>query len=76
MSENLPLLPNTDRAGLPDLFDQKKHIVYPAGGSAFSSSDTLKNVYFILSGKIKISQVNPETSKEQTLYLLSRGGHL
>ncbi len=73
VAENPLLLQNIDRAGLPDLFDHKKHIVYPAGGSAFSSSDTLKNVYFILSGKIKISQVNPETSKEQTLYLLSRG---
>ena len=67
------LVQNPERAGLPDYFEHKKQIVYPAGMSAFSSSDTVKNFYFILSGKIKISQINPETSKEQTLYLLGRG---
>lgn len=67
------LLQNLGKAELPDLLEHKKHIVYPAGMSAFSSSDTVKYFYFILSGKIKISQINPETSKEQTLYLLTRG---
>lgn len=73
VAESPQLIQNLERGNLPDLFEQKRHIVYPAGMSAFCSSDTTKNFYFILSGKIKISQVNPETSKEQTLYLLSRG---
>lgn len=73
VTDSRQLTRNLEKAGLPDFFEHKKHIVYPAGSSVFGSSDTLKNFYFILSGKIKISQINPETSKEQTLYLLSRG---
>ena len=38
-----------------------------------SDFDTSRFFYFILRGKIKISQINFETSKEQVLYLLSSG---
>ncbi len=40
---------------------------------AFNSDDTLKYFYFVLEGRIKISQINFETSKEQTLSILTRG---
>lgn len=64
---------NPVAAGLPDLVTQKRHIVYKRGEPAFDSGDTLHYFYFILGGKIKISQINPETSKEQTINLLTRG---
>ena len=49
---------------------EKKHLYLEKGEADF---DTNKFFYFILSGKIKISQINFETSKEQILYLLSAG---
>jgi len=72
-TDQQPMLPDTDKSQLPELIEHKKHIVYPAGATAFTSDETLHSFYFVLSGKIKISQVNPETGKEQTLNLLSRG---
>jgi CRP/FNR family cyclic AMP-dependent transcriptional regulator len=58
---------------LPSLIPQKKSITFKKGDSAFTSFDTLDNFYFILDGKIKISQINPENAKEQTINILTRG---
>lgn len=55
------------------LTSQKKEITVEVGEIPFTLDDTQKFFYFILSGKIKISQVNTETSKEQTTHLLTRG---
>jgi len=64
---------NVIASGLPDLFTKKRHIVYEKGMTAFTSDDTFHFFYFVVRGKIKISQINPETSKEQTINLLTRG---
>jgi len=58
---------------LPELISQKQHVIYEKGAPAFDGEDTQRFFYFIIRGKIKISQINPETSKEQTLMLLTRG---
>lgn len=58
---------------LPQLVSKKKHIVIHAGEIAFTSDETLRYFYFVMRGKIKISQINPESSKEQITHLLSRG---
>jgi CRP-like cAMP-binding protein len=42
--------------------------VYP-----FSSDDSLEWFYVIVSGKIKVYDINFETNREQTLYMLVRG---
>jgi len=52
------------------LVEKKEHLFLEKGESNF---DTDRFFYFILSGKIKISQINFETSKEQILYLLGSG---
>lgn len=57
----------------PQLFEQKREIIVEKGESPFTFIDTQKYFYFILSGKIKISQINTDTSKEQTIQLLTRG---
>ena len=57
----------------PQLFSQKREITIEKGESPFTFIDTQKYFYFILSGKIKISQINTDTSKEQTTHLLTRG---
>ena len=58
---------------LPDLVSKKKLIKYEQGDMAFDSHDTMKYFYFIMGGKIKISQINPDTAKEQTISILTRG---
>ena len=68
--------PSADRretGHLPDMISAKKHIVYAKGAHAFDSCDTLNCFYFIIRGKIKISQINPVTSREQIVNLLSGG---
>jgi len=54
---------------LPMINRQKRRHFKKSQGSF----NTQRFFYFILWGKIKISQINFETSKEQTLYLLSSG---
>lgn len=48
----------------------RRHLVFEKGEWGF---DTGKYFYFIMSGKVKISQINMESGKEQTLYLLTSG---
>lgn len=58
---------------VPSLFTEQKKIFVEKGDTPFTSQDTMKYFYFILKGKIKISQINEITAKEQTLQLLTRG---
>ncbi|MCW8837334.1 MAG: Crp/Fnr family transcriptional regulator [Thiovulaceae bacterium] len=67
VSENEPILQ------LPSLVSNKKIITYKQGSMAFDSNDTMEYFYFIMSGKIKISQINPQNAKEQTIKILTRG---
>lgn len=52
--------------------DQQK-IYFKKGEDAFNNVDTQKYFYFIIKGKVKIYQIDFNSSKEQILYLLSRG---
>lgn len=54
----------------------QRELTLEVGESVSSALDIEKYFYFIIDGKLKISQVNFETSKEQTLYLLTRGDML
>lgn len=72
-SEHLLITDPVSSLNLPNLVTKKKTITFSPGETAFNSEDTLQHFYFILNGKIKISQLNPETAKEQTINLLSRG---
>jgi CRP-like cAMP-binding protein len=53
--------------------DAQKHLHLEAGANLSALLDTQNYFYFIVEGKVKLSQINFETSKEQTLYLLTRG---
>ncbi len=72
-SEPLLITDTTPALSLPNLLTRKKTIFYSTGQEAFTSDDTLNYFYFIMRGKIKISQLNPHTGKEQTIQLLTRG---
>lgn len=51
----------------------RKDLYFKKGEDPLSSANTLKYFYFVMSGKIKIYDIDFETSKEQTLYMLSHG---
>jgi CRP/FNR family transcriptional regulator, cyclic AMP receptor protein len=67
------ILQELDKVASSAAIIKRRHLTYEKGQSAFDSVDTEEYFYFIMEGKIKISQINLETGKEQTLYLLSRG---
>ncbi len=68
--ENQPILKQINEVTHVPVIQRQKRLLVEKGESNF---DTERFFYFILSGKIKISQINFETSKEQILYLLSGG---
>jgi len=51
----------------------KKDLYFTKGDNPLSFIDTEKYFYFIMSGKIKVFQIDFESSKELTLYMLSYG---
>jgi CRP-like cAMP-binding protein len=58
---------------LPLLSKNQKNVYFKKGEDPLNNAQTDKYFYFIMSGKIKIYQIDFQTSKEQTLYMLSRG---
>ena len=68
--ENQPILKQVNQVTNVPIIQRQKRLFVEKGESDF---DTERFFYFILSGKIKISQINFETSKEQILYLLGSG---
>ena len=57
----------------PLIVKNSKDLYFKKGEDPLSSGDTLHYFYFIMSGKIKIYDIEFATSKEQTLYMLSHG---
>ncbi len=68
--ENQPILKELHQTTKVPIIKRQRHLHLQKGESDF---DTEHFFYFILNGKIKISQINFETSKEQILYMLSSG---
>lgn len=58
---------------VPELLPRKRTLVLEAGRTPFDSDLTKEYFYFILSGKVKISQINLSNAREQTIKLLTRG---
>lgn len=57
----------------PLVVKNKKDLYFKKGENPLASTDTLEYFYFVMSGKIKIYDIDFESSKEQTLYMLSYG---
>ncbi len=55
------------------IVSNRKDLYFKKGDDPLSYADTLNYFYFIMSGKIKIYQVDLYSAKEQTLYMLSYG---
>ena len=58
---------------IEDINRYGKIVEYYKNMPAMSYDDTMKYFYFIIEGRIKVFQYNFETSKEQTIKILSRG---
>ncbi len=50
-----------------------KLIHFKKGEYVFNSEDATKNFYILLSGKVKIYQINLDNAKEQTIFILTMG---
>jgi len=57
----------------PLIIKNQKELFFDKGDDPLSSENTLKYFYFIMDGKIKIYDIDFNTSKEQTLYMLTYG---
>jgi CRP-like cAMP-binding protein len=57
----------------PVALSHKRDLYFKKGEDPLAHTNTLKYFYFIMDGKIKIYDIDFETSKELTLYMLSRG---
>ncbi|MRI57983.1 MAG: cyclic nucleotide-binding protein [Epsilonproteobacteria bacterium] len=70
---NIELFSAVPKFIIDDINRYGKIVQYYKNMPAMSSDDTLKYFYFIIEGRIKVYQFNFETSKEQTIKILSRG---
>lgn len=70
----MQLQPNlTDTKALVQILGAHTTRTVPKGEVPFTPDETLRYFYFIADGRIKISQIHPQTAKEQTLQILARG---
>jgi CRP/FNR family transcriptional regulator, cyclic AMP receptor protein len=74
--ENQQLIINELASKALPSVDTKRHRILEAGDNLNSILDMKNYFYFIIEGKLKISQLHFESGKEQTLYLLTRGDML
>jgi CRP-like cAMP-binding protein len=74
INQNQYLGPLEAFGGLRAEFNKYADIIkFSKSDYPFSSDDSLEWFYVIVSGKIKVYDINFETNREQTLYLLVRG---
>ncbi len=52
---------------------RQKDLYFEKGEDPLNSTDTQNYFYFVMQGKVKIFQVDPDSGREQILYLLSSG---
>ena len=57
----------------PLVVKNKKDLYFKKGEDPLASTNTLEYFYFVMGGKIKIYDIDLQSSKEQTLYMLSYG---
>lgn len=64
---------NIDENLKQEIIKHASLVSFEKGDSTFDYDDTLEYFYVIMDGKIKISQINLNNSKEQTIYMLGKG---
>jgi CRP-like cAMP-binding protein len=70
---NIELFSSVPPKIIDDINRFGKIVTFYKNMPAMTSDETLRYFYFIIEGRIKVYQFNFETSKEQTIKILSRG---
>ncbi len=79
MNTDIEITPTSQQLILKEMqgsslsIQNQKDLYFKKGDDPLSYIDTTRYFYFVMSGKIKIFEVDLLTAKEQTLYLLSYG---
>ncbi|WP_200762971.1 Crp/Fnr family transcriptional regulator [Nitrosophilus alvini] len=70
---NIELFSSVPTKIIDDINRFGKIVIYHKNMPAMTSDETSRYFYFVIKGRIKVYQFNFETSKEQTIKILSRG---
>ena len=73
MKFNPDTFPNIDEGLKHEMVQYASVIPFEKGDTLFEYDNTLEYFFVIIDGKVKIYQMNLENSKEQTIYMLSKG---
>ncbi len=68
-----PLFKNIGEKKLTEMLASFHHETWTKNSPAMSSQETLHRFYVIISGRMKVSRINPDTGRELTIFLLSPG---
>ncbi len=68
-----PLFKNIEEKRLTEMLASFHHETWKKNLPAMTSRETLHRFYVIISGRMKVSQINPDTGRELTIFLLSPG---
>ncbi|NPA81297.1 MAG: Crp/Fnr family transcriptional regulator [Epsilonproteobacteria bacterium] len=71
--EDLPIFELVDKDAIDELKRYGKIKSFFKGSVPLTSEDTIKYFYIILEGRLKVSEINMDTSKEQTINILVAG---
>lgn len=71
--ENLPIFSNMHKTFFATIKKDGRIKEFIKGSYPIGPEDTLKYFYIILEGRLKISQINLQNAKEQTIQILSTG---
>jgi len=72
-TKSLELLRNTTQIFEDEFYKYAKPMEFEKGASPFFPDELLEYFYVIVEGRIKSYQINFETNKEQTIFILKRG---
>ena len=68
-----PLFSNLDERTLQGMLLQFRRETWMKNSPAMDSSRTIDRFYVIISGRMKVCRMNPDTGRELTIFLLGPG---
>jgi len=73
MRLELDTLGNIDESLKAEIVEYASLVPFTKGDVLFDYDNTLEFFFIIMNGKVKISQINLNNSKEQTIYMMTKG---
>jgi len=72
-NNQIELINNLDQSFQNDFYSYSKIVNFQKGSTPFYSDDLTKYFYIVISGRIKIYQINFDNNKEQTIFIYKKG---